>query len=92
MSKRYEVIMLNYERSEQELKDILGGDYDAFIYDALQDYRTALVIKVDGIVETLQIDGGEPEDNSFTRDWSWVDGALKEAYHLGMKHAKEELQ
>jgi hypothetical protein len=28
-------------------------------------------------------DGGEPEDNSFDRDWNWVPEALEKMYQLG---------
>lgn len=28
-------------------------------------------------------DGGEPEDNYFTRDWNWVQEELNTAYQLG---------
>jgi hypothetical protein len=38
-------------------------------------------------VEYLAQDGGEPEDSSFARDWSWVPGALKRAYDLGWMRA-----
>jgi hypothetical protein len=31
----------------------------------------------------LRVDGGEPEDNSFNRDGSWITPALNEAYKLG---------
>lgn len=34
-------------------------------------------------VECLALDGGEPEDNSFSRDGSWIAGALEAAYKLG---------
>lgn len=30
-------------------------------------------------------DRGEPEDNSFSRDWSWINGELERAYSLGVK-------
>lgn len=37
-------------------------------------------------VEEIGSDGGEPEDNSFLRDWKWVAPALQEAYELGRAH------
>lgn len=38
----------------------------------------------DGVpVEYIGEDGGEPEDQSLIRDWSWVAPALQEAYNLG---------
>ncbi|MCK5605015.1 hypothetical protein KAR91_24205 [Candidatus Pacearchaeota archaeon] len=35
-----------------------------------------------------EYDGGEPEDNSFCRDWNWVQFALQEAYDLGVEDGK----
>lgn len=29
-------------------------------------------------------DGGEPEDNTLNRDWSWVVGALNDAHRQGV--------
>lgn len=49
-----------------------------------------LVISVDG-VENCHYDHGEPEDNTFFRDWSWVEEELKRAYELGRQHASEEI-
>jgi hypothetical protein len=37
----------------------------------------------DTAVEFLNCDGGEPEDNSFIRDGSWIAPALQAAYELG---------
>jgi hypothetical protein len=37
-------------------------------------------------VEFIGQDGGEPEDQTFSRDWGWVTGALQDAYQLGRKH------
>lgn len=34
-----------------------------------------------------EYDNGEPEDNSFYRDWNWVIEALEEAYEAGKKDA-----
>ena len=31
-------------------------------------------------------DGGEPEDNSFDRDWSWVQTAIEDAYYYGCQY------
>lgn len=43
-------------------------------------------------VELIGSDGGEPEDASLMRDYSWVASALQEAYVLGMEHANENHQ
>lgn len=37
-------------------------------------------------VELIGTDGGEPEDNTLRRDWSWVAPALQAAYELGRSH------
>ena len=34
-------------------------------------------------------DGGEPEDNSFVRDWSWVPDAIEKAYKLGIEDCEK---
>lgn len=34
-------------------------------------------------VEFIGADGGEPEDQTLVRDWSWVAPALKAAYERG---------
>ena len=52
-------------------------------------YRTAIYRFENGVaVEYLGSDGGEPEDQSLSRDWSWVDTALDKAYKLGLEHGK----
>ena len=43
----------------------------------------------DGKVRHLGTDGGEPEDNRFYRDWSWVETELNKAYEQGLKDGKE---
>lgn len=46
--------------------------------------RTALWRCRDGEpVELIGVDGGEPEDQTFGRDWCWVPGALQAAYDRG---------
>lgn len=43
----------------------------------------------DGVkVEVLGSDGGEPEDNTLRRDWSWIAPALQAAYELGIEHGR----
>jgi len=49
------------------------------------EYRRRLVISHDGTQLSEHYDGGEPEDNSFGRDWSWIKGELEKAYALGLK-------
>jgi hypothetical protein len=52
-------------------------------------YRNTLTIKVDGVEVQQEEDGGEPEDNLFSRDYKWVPQALRDAYALGYAHALE---
>jgi hypothetical protein len=48
------------------------------------DYRIYLYLqKDDGEYEFIASDGGEPEDNTFRRDWSWVPGELNKALAYG---------
>ena len=49
--------------------------------------RSMMFIKLDTDVVGY-VDGGEPEDNTFARDWDWVAGALHRAYSLGVTHGK----
>lgn len=39
---------------------------------------------------SLGTDGGEPEDQSFSRDWSWVVGAMNAAHAKGVREAAEK--
>ena len=59
-----------------------------------QDYgwNHHLVMTEDGEEVRRESDGGEPEDNSFMRDWNWVADAISQAYNIGLKHGKEEVQ
>jgi len=52
------------------------------------NYYSQLTIRHNGEVVAQHTDGGEPEDQSFGRDWSWVAPALRDAYELGMKDGK----
>lgn len=55
------------------------------------EFEHAVVRVEDGcMVEIIGEDGGEPEDNTLTRDWAWIDDALNEAYRLGYAAGIEE--
>lgn len=54
------------------------------------DFSTTLRIIIDGEVVATHWDGGEPEDQSFGRDWSWVGTELKRAYEQGLKDGANE--
>jgi hypothetical protein len=50
------------------------------------DYRNMLVI-TDDTGSRDYWDYGEPEDNSFHRDWKWIAAELKRAYEQGKADA-----
>ncbi len=50
-------------------------------YDASN--RGVLVIRWPEDSPEVRWDGGEPEDQSLFRDWSWVERAIKRAYEAG---------
>lgn len=56
------------------------------------DYSSTLLIISDGKVILQQSDGGEPEDQSFYRDWAWVAPALRTAYELGVIDGKHTVK
>jgi len=69
-----------------------SGDYDIRPYkDKYGEwtYRYAVIREVDGfIVDLLATDGGEPEDNTLTRDWAWIADALNDAYNRGIEEGE----
>ncbi|MBW2621303.1 MAG: hypothetical protein JRD68_00225 [Deltaproteobacteria bacterium] len=54
-------------------------------------YRSVTTMRIyhNGTLVISESDGGEPEDNSFGRDWNWVPGAIQQAYDLGLKDGLE---
>lgn len=63
--------------------------YEVKMTDLSDGYelREMLEIYHNGKCILTEYDGGEPEDNSFARDWNWIQFALQEAYKLGVKDA-----
>ena len=51
--------------------------------------RSVLRIIRNGKVVREEYDYGEPEDNSFSRDWSWVKDAILDAYEAGKTDERE---
>jgi hypothetical protein len=45
--------------------------------------RTKLIITWDNGQTEYHYDGGDPEDNSFGRDYAWVCEAIERAYNEG---------
>lgn len=58
----------------------VGLDEDERRYEP----RCVLTVEHNGIQIRYETDGGEAEDQSFSRNWSWVAPALCEAYSLGV--------
>lgn len=48
-----------------------------------KDGRQELIIYINDQEVISHLDGGEPEDQSFNRDWSWIKGELERAYETG---------
>ena len=60
-------------------------DIEYYDFERMQDEgRTTLAVKIGDKVH-IRRDGGEPEDNTFARDWSWVSGLIADAYAQGVK-------
>jgi hypothetical protein len=53
-----------------------------------------LVLRIarNGVDIEERSDRGEPEDNSYYRDWGWVPGALRKAYEFGLADGREAEQ
>lgn len=62
----------------------MGNKYHVKVEPVEGDYnfRSRLVI-TDDKGERDYWDGGEPEDNSYTRNWSWIADELRNAYARG---------
>ena len=56
------------------------------------EYNYSLVLVDNKKNEVIQQDGGEPEDNSFCRDWGWVCPLLNEVYEEGKAAGYDEAQ
>lgn len=54
----------------------------------MPDGRSRLLVFRDGKKVAEHWDGGEPEDQFFFRDWSWVPSALEQAYKWGQEDGK----
>lgn len=52
------------------------------------EFFTELVVRHKGKVILRETDAGEPEDQTFGRNWSWVSTIIEKAYKLGLKDGK----
>jgi hypothetical protein len=53
--------------------------------------RTVMIVTHKGEVIAEESDGGEPEDNSFDRDWNFVPFLIEKAYKLGREDVEQEI-
>jgi len=76
----YKVEIITSEEDAARIPDELREDF--LLHDG-----SIIIISGDNIPTTSYLDHGEPEDNSFLRDWSWVATELKRAYEKGLTDA-----
>lgn len=55
------------------------------------DGHNLLKVFHNGKLIMTQTDGGEPEDQSFFRDWNWVKDALIKMYEIGKTEGAKEI-
>lgn len=60
--------------------------YSTKLLDDSNEYRTLRIEDGDKVREYT--DGGEPEDQTFWRDWRWVLDELQLAYQAGLRDGK----
>ena len=70
----------------------MNKKYNVIIEDYENSFgvtKNELKIIYDKEIILEEVDNGEPEDNSFHRDYNWVKRELERAYELGLKDGKE---
>lgn len=81
--------MIHFELSIGDEEDEENEDDDYGWGD--NDRATVVRHNEDGTKTEVGWIGGEPEDNTYYRTYSWIVGALNDAYKLGRQHgAKSE--
>ncbi len=65
--------------------DYLGMDFGG----PDEDYDMYLKVTHGDAIVSIHRDGGEPEDASFSRDYSWVASLVQKAYKLGLQDGAE---
>ncbi len=84
MARTFEVIQVN---SMDEVPS--WANRDEFSQRSFDEYRECIVIRRGDSIEYFW-DGGEPEDQYYSRRWSWVSPALIDAYEAGRRDALAE--
>lgn len=56
----------------------------------ISDMRSRLIVMRNGEQKYEQYDGGEPEDNYYFRDHSWIESAIQNAYDWGLEDGRNE--
>lgn len=52
-----------------------------------EDFTSVMIIVINGSMQ-IERDRGEPEDQIFSRDLSWIESAIRRAYEFGLTKAK----
>ena len=65
--------------------------YEEDPHDTMRMSNENLVVVHHGTVIARQSDGGEAEDNLFSRDYAWVKPLLEQAYALGVADKRDGL-
>ena len=82
---------------EQAKQENLAPPWDSVDWDEVEEQCYEGLYLVNGIwllddgeSAFITSDGGEPEDQTLTRNWSWVSEALNSAYEQGRQDGHEE--
>lgn len=70
---------------------LLEVRYEENPYDESCMDNESLVVIHRGIVIARQSDGGESEDNFFSRDYAWIKPLLEQVYALGVADKRDGL-
>lgn len=67
-----------------------GDEYDEDWEDDYDgDFATVFAVAPDGTAKEVGWIGGEAEDATYYRDYSWVEGALNDVYKQGFEDGRE---
>jgi hypothetical protein len=74
---------MSYSVDIYDESDTLPEELEEEYQTVLDDYRKVLVVTHNRKITLTEVDGGEPEDANFYRDYSWIKKALLDAYQAG---------